>query len=230
MKNKGLLIASLLVAALMAGFAFYVAGMLPEGAQLPTHWGPTGHPDRYSAALPALLTAPGVLLLVALVFSVVPYLDPLQDRLEGSQPLLRATWLGLLVLLPMVQVFNAAPAFGWPQPNSVRLISVGLLLMVIGNALPKSRPGFFIGIRTPWTITDTDNWIATHRLGGKLTMLAGLVIALSAVLPIDPQWRVVLFFACLAGMIVPPLIYSWWFWHRKKQASALMEPSPMRRD
>ena len=132
--------------------------------------------------------------------------------------------------LPIVQVFNAAPAFGWPQPNSVRLISVGLLLMVIGNALPKSRPGVFIGIRTPWTITDTDNWIATHRLGGQLTMLAGLVIALSAVLPIDPQWRVVLFFGCLAGMVVPPLIYSWWFWHRKKQASALMEPSPMRRD
>ena len=230
MKNKGLLMASLVVAALMAGFAFYAASLLPEGAQLPTHWGASGQPDRYTSALPALLTGPGVLLLVALVFTLVPYLDPLQDRLEGSQPLLRTTWLGVLVLLPVVQVFNAAPAFGWPQPNSVRLISIGLLLMVIGNALPKSRPGFFIGIRTPWTITDTDNWIATHRLGGKLMMLAGLIIALSAMLPLDRQFRVVVFFACIAGMALPPLIYSWWFWHRKKKTGALPALSPIRRD
>ena len=230
MKNKGLLMASLVVAVLMVGFAFYVASLLPEGARSPTHWGPSGRPDRFADALPALLTGPGVLLLVALVFTLVPYLDPLQDRLEGSQPLLRATWLGVLVLLPVVQVFNAAPAFGWPQPNSVRLISIGLLLLVIGNALPKSRPGFFIGIRTPWTITDTDNWIATHRLGGKLTMLAGLVIALSAVLPLDREFRVVVFFASIAGMILPPVVYSWWFWHRKKKAGALPGLSPIRRD
>jgi uncharacterized membrane protein len=216
MKNKGLLVASLIVAALMAGFAFYAASLLPEGAQLPTHWGASGQPDRFADALPALLMMPGILLLISAVFAAVPYLDPLQDKLEGSQPLLRTVWIGMLVLLPVIEVFNAAPAFGWPMPNSVRLISVGLLLMVIGNALPKSRPGFFVGIRTPWTITDTDNWIATNRLGGKLMMLGGLVIALSALVPLGGQFRVVLFFATIAAMIVPPLVYSWWFWHRKK--------------
>jgi uncharacterized membrane protein len=215
-KNKGLLIVSLIVAALMAGFAFYAASLLPAGAQLPTHWGPTGRPDRYADALPALLMMPGILLLVSALFAAVPYLDPLQDKLEGSQPLLRTVWIGMLVLLPVVELFNAAPVFGWPMPNSVRLITVGLLLMVIGNALPKSRPGFFVGIRTPWTITDTDNWIATNRLGGKLMMLGGLVIALSAVAPLDGRLRVILFFATIAAIAIPPLLYSWWFWHRKK--------------
>jgi uncharacterized membrane protein len=216
MKNKGLLIASLIVAALMVGFAFYAESLLPAGAQLPTHWGATGRPDRFADALPALLMMPGILLLISAVFAAVPYLDPLQDKLEGSQPLLRTVWFGMLVLLPIIEVFNAAPAFGWSMPNSVRLISVGLLLMVIGNALPKSRPGFFVGIRTPWTITDTDNWIATNRLGGKLMMAGGLVIALSALIPLGGQFRVVVFFVAIAAMVVPPLIYSWWFWHRKK--------------
>jgi uncharacterized membrane protein len=220
MNNKGLLVATLVVAAAMAGFAFYAASLLPAGAQLPTHWGPSGEADRFAAALPALLLMPGVLLLIALAFSVVPSLEPLQDRLEGSQPLLRTAWIGLLFLLPVIELFNAAPAFGWPQPRSVPLISVGLLLMVLGNALPKSRPGFFVGIRTPWTITDTDNWIATHRLGGKLMLLGGLVIAGSALLPLDPQFRVGLFFVAIAAMVVPPLVYSWWFWHRKKRNSA----------
>jgi uncharacterized membrane protein len=229
-KNRDLLIASLIVATLMAGFAFYAANLLPAGAQLPTHWGASGQPDRFADALPALLMMPGIMLLISLVFTAVPYLDPLQDKLEGSQSLLRTVWIGMLALLPVIELFNAAPAFGWPMPNSVRLISVGLLLMVIGNALPKSRPGFFVGIRTPWTITDTDNWIATHRLGGKLMMLAGLIIALSAVLPLDRQFRVAVFFASIAGMVLPPLIYSWWFWHRKKKAGAMPALSPISRD
>ena len=215
MKNKGLLIVSLVVAVLMAGLAYYAAGLLPAGAQLPTHWGPAGNPDRFSDALPALMIMPGILLLVSAVFAVVPYLEPLQDKLEGSQPLLRTVWVGMLVLLPLIEIFNAAPAFGWSMPNSIRLISVGLLLMVIGNALPKSRPGFFVGIRTPWTITDTDNWIATNRLGGKLMMFGGLVIALSALVPLEGRFRVVLFFATIAAMVLPPLAYSWWFWRRK---------------
>ena len=214
MKNKWLLIASLLVAAAMAGFAFYAASLLPEGAQLPTHWGAGGDADRYTAALPALLMPAGVLLFIAALCTLVPYLEPLQERLDGSQPLLRTAWVGMLVLLPIVQLFNAAPAFGWSQPNSIRMITVGLFLVVLGNALPKSRPGFFVGIRTPWTITDTDNWIATHRLGGKLMMLGGLAIAASALL--TGPLRVILFFVAIAGMIVPPIVYSWWFWQRKK--------------
>jgi uncharacterized membrane protein len=215
-RNLGLLLTTLVVVVLMTGFAFYAASLLPAGAQLPTHWGPTGEPDRFADALPALLMMPGILLVISLVLAAVPYLDPLQDKLDGSQPLLRTVWIGMLVLLPVIEAFNAAPAFGWPMPNSLRLVSVGLLLMVIGNALPKSRPGFFVGIRTPWTITDTDNWIATNRLGGKLMMLGGLVIAASAVVPLDPQFRVILFFVTIAAMVVPPLVYSWWFWHRRK--------------
>ena len=218
MKIKGLLIVSLVVAAAMAGFAFYAASLLPPGARLPTHWGPTGAPDRFADALPALLMPAGILLFIALLFAIIPYIEPLQDRLEGSQPLLRTVWIGTLVLLPVVEIFNAAPAFGWRQPNSVRLITVGLLLILFGNALPKSRPGFFVGIRTPWTITDTDNWIATHRLGGKLMVTGGAVIAASALLPFEPRFRVVLFFAAIAAMVVPPFVYSWWFWRRKKKA------------
>jgi uncharacterized membrane protein len=220
MKVKGLLIVSALMAVLMAAFAFYAASLLPPGAQLPTHWGPSGEPDRFTAALPALLMMPGILLAISLFFAALPYMEPLQDKMEGSQPLLRTVWIGMLVLLPVIELFNAAPAFGWPQPNSVRLISVALLLMLIGNALPKSRPGFFVGIRTPWTITDTDNWIATNRLGGKLMMLGGLIIAISAVLPLDGQIRIGLFFVTLAAMIVPPLAYSWWLWHRKVKTHA----------
>jgi len=46
-------------------------------------------------------------------------------------------------------------------------------------------------------------------------MLGGLVIALSALVPLEGRFRVVLFFATIAAMVLPPLAYSWWFWRRK---------------
>lgn len=47
--------------------------------------------------------------------------------------------------------------------------------MLVGNQLGKSRPMRFVGIRTPWTRANVDTWIATHRLGGRLMIGAGLV-------------------------------------------------------
>jgi hypothetical protein len=46
-------------------------------------------------------------------------------------------------------------------------------------------------------------------------MLGGLVIALSALVPLEGRFRVVLLFATIAAMVLPPLAYSWWFWRRK---------------
>ena len=47
-------------------------------------------------------------------------------------------------------------------------------------------------------------------------MLGGLIIALSALAPLDGELRIAVFFVTVAAMVVPPLVYSWWFWHRKK--------------
>jgi len=86
--------------------------------------------------------------------------------------------------------------------------------------LPKSRPGFFVGVRTPWTITDTDNWIATNRLGGKLMMLAGLVWVAVPFLPLSGNGRNGLALGTVLVGALIPTVYSWWFWRRKSKASA----------
>ena len=50
---------------------------------------------------------------------------------------------------------------------------VGLLLVVLGNFMGKLTKNFFVGIRTPWTLASDEVWLRTHRLGGKLFVLAG---------------------------------------------------------
>ena len=220
MKVRGLLIVTLTVVLAMVGFAFWTASGAPAGAELPTHWNAAGQVDRSAPALRALLFPPVVTLIVGLICSAVPFIEPMQDRLEASAPVMRASWIGLLLLMIAVQLMIAAPALGWSLSPNLLLAILGGVLMVIGNALPKSRPGFFVGIRTPWTITDTDIWIATHRLGGKLMMLVGAVFVLLAFLPLAPAIRLPIIIAGAVGSGLVPAVYSWWLWHRKARTRA----------
>jgi uncharacterized membrane protein len=219
-KVRGPLIVTVMVVLAMVGFAFWTASGLPAGTELPTHWNAAGQVDRSAPALPALMFPPVVALIVGLICSVVPYIEPMQDRLEASAPVMRASWMGVLLLMVAVQLMVASPALGWHLSPNLLLAILGGVLMVIGNALPKSRPGFFVGIRTPWTITDTDIWIATHRLGGKLMMLVGAVFVLVAFLPLASAARLPIIIAGPVGSVVVPAVYSWWLWHRKAKTSA----------
>ena len=220
MRVKGLLIGSLILAALMAAFAFYAAAQVPPGTELPVHWNAAGEVNGTLPALKALLFPVAAVIGSMVLFSLIPRLEPLQERLEGSADVLRTTWVGLLFIMVMIQAAVAAPAFGVKMPVALPVLAIGLFFVVIGNVLPKSRPGFFVGIRTPWAILDTDNWIATHRLGGKLMMLAGIAITLSALLPLPREARIATMAGSVALAVIPPFVYSWWLWHRtmKRQA------------
>ncbi|GAB5350079.1 SdpI family protein [Alteriqipengyuania sp. 357] len=218
MKVKSLLLGNLLVVLLMVAFAFWAAGIAPEGMELPTHWNAAGEVDQTMPALRALLMPAGVSLFVALVFAVTPMLEPMQDKLTKSAPLLRAVWIGMMALFVALQGIVAGPIFGYSPGTGAIMVLVGLLFVVIGNMLPKSRPGFFVGIRTPWTITDEDNWVATHRLGGKLFMLAGAALVLVGLLDVAPALRVT---AMIGGTLLAalvPAVYSWWFWRTRGHA------------
>ena len=219
MNVKRPLIASLAVAAAMALFAFVTAARLPADAVLPTHWNARGEPDSFSPAIWALLLPALLAAVTSLGFALIPRIEPLQDKLEGSAPLLRATWIGIMLLFLIIQGTIGLPAYGIEVPVNAIMIGVGLMLVMLGNALPKSRPGFFVGIRTPWAILDADNWIATHRLGGKLMMLAGLAIIVACVLPLSAEAIGIVVLVSVFSAALLPFVYSWWLWNNRSQAS-----------
>ncbi|MBX7540094.1 SdpI family protein [Qipengyuania sphaerica] len=219
MKTVRPLVASLALAALMAIFAFVTAERLPADALLPTHWNASGEPDKFSDALTALLLPAFLAGGIALLLAVIPRIEPLQDKLEGSAPLLRAAWIGVMLLFVLIQLTIGLPAYGIDMPVNAIMLGIGLLLVMIGNALPKSRPGFFVGIRTPWAILDEDNWIATHRLGGKLMMLAGLAIVAVSLSPASAETIGIVVLAAVFAAALVPFAYSWWIWQNRTKTS-----------
>lgn len=82
-----------------------------------------------------------------------------------------------------------------------------------GNYFPKCRQNYIIGIRTPWTLKDEENWHSTHRIAGKMWVMGGIIILIAALALPSDLWALLLDMAIL---FVFPVIYSFSFHLKKK--------------
>lgn len=130
MSVRGLLTASLGLALAMLGFGLWVAAGLKSGAQLPVHWNLAGEADRTAPALVALAMPAVMAIMLCLLFVAIPRLEPLQPQLEASAPVLRAVWIGSLLLMVYVQMTIAAPALGWTLGPDLLLVGMGGLIVL----------------------------------------------------------------------------------------------------
>jgi len=101
-----------------------------------------------------------------------------------------------------------------PSANEfVRFIiaASAVLIIVKGNYLPKTRSNWFLGIRTPWTLSSEVTWEKTHRLAGRLLMLAGFICLVGA-FTVDGGWLIVLMLSTLMPPVLISVIYSYFVW------------------
>jgi len=188
-------------------------------AQMPVHWGIDGRPDRYGGRLEGVLLLPIVALALYGGLRLLPRFDPRRAnyaQFAGPYALIR---FATLVLLAEIYGVSIATALGFPI-NMTRVVApaVGLLLIVLGGVMGKLRPSWFVGIRTPWTLTSARSWGKTHRLGGWVFIVAGLVMALAGLLDLSA-----LLLAGLAGLIVALVglwLYSYLVWRDESGANA----------
>jgi hypothetical protein len=97
--------------------------------------------------------------------------------------------------------------------HSLMLIVMGLLFAVIGNYMPKCQMNSTIGIKVSWAYTSEENWNATHRFAGRVWVICGGLMMLSALLPAKLGVAVMLF--GFIPMVAAPVLYSWLYY--KKQ-------------
>ena len=215
MTNRNMILFSAIVVVALATVSGWAGQQLPAGAQLPLHWNAFGEIDRYGDKWTALMLPPLLAAILTLVFWGITRIEPQQDNLNVSRNLLATVWIGTLGIAAVIELMVVAAAFHWPLAALPLIVGgVGLFTMALGNQLSKSRQMYLIGIRTPWTLADPDVWIATHRLGGKLMMLAGLVWLVCALAgwvgPVTLLWLV---FAMMLASLVP-VVYSYILWRR----------------
>ena len=71
------------------------------------------------------------------------------------------------------------------------------------------KPNYFIGIRTPWTLENEETWRKTHKLGGKLWLIGGLLTILLAFVAKSNSFLAISFGTITAIETLVPIIYSY---------------------
>ena len=182
-----------------------VFSSLPE--QIPAHWNVHGTVDRFAPKLTVFIF-PGIIFLITILFQFMRRTDPNSDNYDKFQREYHRYTFVIGLVFFAVQIMTIAAAFRMDfNVNLIFCLGIGSLFIFIGNLLPKTKHNYFIGIRTPWTLADEQNWFRTHRLAGKIWVLGGLIVALTALAP--ESFQVPVFLTILAVMVVTPFVYSY---------------------
>ena len=200
------------IAGLMALVTVAVWQWLPE--RIPTHWGISGEADDWSNRWPGAFLLPAVALGLWLLLPVLRRLDPRRANYERFD---ETFWLVLnlaLSFLAVMHLLTLGAAIGVVGDVTRWVIALlGLMMVVLGNYLPRVRSNWWMGVRTPWTLESERVWRETHRLAGRTFMAGGLVAMLAALLPPATRFWVGMGALMLGAMV--PVVYSYVLWRRE---------------
>lgn len=81
---------------------------------------------------------------------------------------------------------------------------LGLIFIIFGNYLPKTKPNNTVGIRLPWTLASKVNWEKTHRLAGWIFVISGFALFITSILS-----NIWIMFVIIVLSVLIPTIYSY---------------------
>lgn len=197
---------------LIAGM-FIASALAWSGApdSIPVHWGITGEADRYGGKFEGLLLTPIMTVGIYLLLLFIPRIDPRRANYEKFADVYRIIRIVMVVFMAGLHGAIITSVFGADLNIGMAvMVMVGIMLAVLGNYFGKLKPTWFVGIRTPWTLTSELSWNKTHRLGGKLFVALGLLLATTGI--IGSEWMFYLVFGLLFLMIIFLVIYSYYIW------------------
>lgn len=209
--------------------AMFVAAVLvwPEAPErIPIRWSFSGEVVGYGSKPVGLLGPPLISLGVYLVMTLVyPRIDPGRANYAGFREVYLTLRLAIVLLIGGFYGFTLLQVWGFDvEASIVAPVLLGMALIVFGNLLPKVRPNWFVGIRTPWTMSSKQSWNKTHRLGGRLFLLIGLVMV--AVGFMGTSFTLQLAIAFGVGCSLFLTVYSYQVWRKDPEKIPPVGTSP----
>ena len=223
--NKWKLIFSsvIILLPIIIGIAYW--NELPE--LMPVHWGATG-PDRWVGKAAAVFGTPFVMLAVHWFALWYTSKDP---KNKGQSE--KVTGL-LFWLCPIVSIAANGASYFVSLEYELELHKLiipvlGVVFALLGNYLPKCRQNSTVGFKLKWTLENEENWNATHRFGGKVWAVGGIILIVAGFLPIESMVAVMI--AAILALGIIPILYSY-FYHKKqvKAGTAVIKPIPKRNE
>ena len=170
-KTTSILVIALVAIAVIAGVILW--NKLPD--QMASHWNVNDQADDYIPKFWGVFLMPIISLGMLALFLVIPNIDPLKANIAEFRNIFNLFILLIVVFMLYVHGLTLAWNMGNQsfKMSAAMLPFLGVLFIFIGYMLRQAKRNFFIGIRTPWTLSSDTVWNKTHQLGSVLFMVSG---------------------------------------------------------
>jgi uncharacterized membrane protein len=162
---------ALIVISILAGVMLW--NQLPD--QMASHWNANDQVDGTMSKFWGVFLMPLVTLGMMALFLIIPNIDPLKANIAKFRGTFNLFIVLIIVFMLYVDKLTLIWNLGYQsfKMSAAMLPFIGVLFIAIGYMLKKAKRNFFIGIRTPWTLSSDTVWDKTHQLGSVLFILSG---------------------------------------------------------
>jgi len=208
-----IIVSILIVTSTLSGLLLW--NQLPD--PIASHWGVNDQVNGTMSKFWGVFLMPVITIAMLLLFLVIPSIDPLKANIAQF----RDYFNSFIALIVAFMVYIYGLTLGWNlgftsfRMSTAMLPAMGLLFIFVGVMIGKAKRNFFIGIRTPWTLSSDTVWDETHRVGGKLFIASGVLALLGAFFPDYAFWFIMV---PVIGTSLFTVIYSYVLFQREPKA------------
>ncbi len=204
----------LLIIAVPFIYLAYIWTNLPD--KIAIHFDLEGNANNWTAKNQIIYLLLGLGLGNYLLMLLIPKFDPKKkiDQMGSKYYSLR---LVMSIFMTLISVYILYTGNGNQLNLNTLIILTACFYIIFGNYLQTVKPNYFIGIRTPWALENDQTWKKTHRLAGRIWMIAGLFVLIISFLLENKFLLGILFATTTFIIVIIPIIYSYTEFKKLKQ-------------
>jgi len=183
-----------------------------------SHWGPNDEVNGYMSKFWGVFLMPLITLGMTVLFLIIPSIDPLKANIAQFRDVFNLFITLIVAFMLYIYALSLRWNLGYTDFGMSRamLPAMGILFFFLGYMLRKAKRNFFIGVRTPWTLSSDKVWDETHRLGSVLFMISGVLAFLGSFFGgVTAFWFLLV---PLIGSTLITLVYSYVLYQREVRA------------
>jgi len=181
---------------------------------VPIHWNLEGKPDNYAPKGIGLFLLPLINTGLYIFLFFIPKIDPNNQQLQDSMKTLQWIRFGTHGLLAIIMGWTSLSIIESTivKPEWIFAI-VALFLAFLGKVMTNVKQNYFVGIRTPWTLSNEVVWDDTHQFAAPLWLYSGIlmtvVISLLTMSGFSAIIILPIFLTWIFTIVIIPILYSY---------------------
>lgn len=215
MSTRNTIFATIFLIAFALSLSASVLDRLPE--QMASHWNTANQVDGYMPRFWGAFLAPLIGIVMLALFLVIPQIDPLKENIAIFREHFNTFITLIVAFLVYIHILTLLWNLGYDKFNmgAAMMPALGLIFISAGIMIRKAKRNFFVGIRTPWTLSNDRVWDETHRIGSTLFIVSGSLALLGAVFPDYAIWFILI---PVLGTTLFLIVYSYVLYQRETKA------------